>query len=930
MRLSNVALLFALLGSACSNKGADRATETGTQATFVVDAVTAEVSDAASDPNFAAYANARLFHFRACLKDVGVLQPINGAVFAIYDGERKVDERGTDASGCLFWSERFDFSPTADETYLEANRVIQAVTVHRGKVTLPLVVNPWRKDADAFRDLRFQARPANLKANGASGTSASLLVDSISVNVSFGSGDSTRGQLELAFAPKLRRRAFDGQSIIEDLPEGKVALWMQFVALQGSQPKALTEVIDAPEVPFRGNVHWSGAPTWLSLPSRDSLIELRFEARPIGADAAVTPARGSVALGRLTGPVLAHDGALRAAEDLPFVESKAVANSEPGRAWAIQVGKVQAERVEVVAVDGLGKPKELEYQFLACIKNRLSLEPVLGERFRVTSVGASEEVASDSDAGCLRWHRKVEFQFASAPHPIRSEVEISGLGGYYQGVVERRVVYLLPWQASAGTSLIDEKFDGGPSPGAIADGTAPELLLTAASYKFQGRSFEVDSLLNLVGVRRYRFSLSPAIRRMTRDAGWLAPEPLQTGKFHVRFLLETDDLTDPQVVDAREVDAEAVGGVIQADVDFRFADLTQVMGRLRLSLDVRPVDASVVIAAPPWSDTVALLQDGSLSLAPRPGSLDARMALAPRAPAPAESSGVFAKSFALDPIPGDKAEAVAGADALAAGDEAALAGLCGLFYDPPGKISFFSSYRSCQKNPRAYLAIARTRHAVGVRSARVLGAPETLTLSMGAEYSVSLTNAKSNTESKSNSIEGSAGVSGEIPLLNLVGLHIGLGVRAGTAWTYATAKSRTSSASRTGAARLARTLSVDQITFALEGDVASCVTIAELGKPVGKRFFHCAPARSAQFRETYYFFYDAPAASGVQDPNAPASQRPFLALLRGSDRFESLVRSLQDANIVLQSDGVAIVPAALQQALPHGGFDGLFPGLLSP
>ncbi|MFK5088430.1 hypothetical protein ACI4A4_28290, partial [Klebsiella pneumoniae] len=83
-------------------------------------------------------------------------------------------------------------------------------------------------------------------------------------------------------------------------------------------------------------------------------------------------------------------------------------------------------------------------------------------------------------------------------------------------------------------------------------------------------------------------------------------------------------------------------------------------------------------------------------------------------PAPAESSGVFAKSFALDPIPGDKAEAVAGADALAAGDEAALAGLCGLFYDPPGKISFFSSYRSCQKNPRAYLAIARTRHAVGV------------------------------------------------------------------------------------------------------------------------------------------------------------------------------------------------------------------------
>ena len=67
-----------------------------------------------------------------------------------------------------------------------------------------------------------------------------------------------------------------------------------------------------------------------------------------------------------------------------------------------------------------------------------------------------------------------------------------------------------------------------------------------------------------------------------------------------------------------------------------------------------------------------------------------------------------------------------------------------------------------------------------------------------------------------------------------------------------------------------------------------------------------------------------------QDPDASSSSaRPFVALVRGTERFMGLIKNLENKNVELSVEEQGALPLDLRQGIPPGAYDGLFPGLLS-
>jgi hypothetical protein len=214
-------------------------------------------------------------------------------------------------------------------------------------------------------------------------------------------------------------------------------------------------------------------------------------------------------------------------------------------------------------------------------------------------------------------------------------------------------------------------------------------------------------------------------------------------------------------------------------------------------------------------------------------------------------------------------------------------------------------------------------------TATLVGSPETLNVSMSAGYSISDSDSNSHGSSYSIGADAKVSTEGKIPFLSLLGIDIGWGVSAGPSWSYSWSHEISKSKSQSWSSSISRSLSVDEASFDIQADVNHCFSVTAKGSTGADRYFHCAPQASpAEFKETYYFVHDDVSPSGIQDSDAPAGQRPFVALIRGADRFKELVTTLEDANMSLESSGRPAIPVELQKSMPAGSYDGLFPGLV--
>jgi hypothetical protein len=933
-------LTLIFLFAACSQ--GQEAKESSDTSTFLVDPINATTEEGNAKNSFTNLATEKTFHFTACLKDVAVMNSIVGAEFRITDQGREIPlkSKTTDSNGCLYWSESFSFQVTQKETFLEIERTIEAISVHAGSVTVKLAVNPWAKGSDAFRDLRFQTPPAVLQKGQKASTEnkGGLFIETVSAELELvKSTDAVAdGKLVLSFAPKLIRTGINGSQIPETITNGKFLIRFQFLSVNPDKSIALTGFTEKENSSFvNGVVQTKALVKFLKVPPKESTLELAFEAIPINSPDGIGPVKGKVNLGRFTSLSMNRSGALQVEENLQFVEEKKPQAADT--VFGFELSKVRVSDVVVKELDSTGNPKTLDLQLSACLRNSISQEPILNQEFVWEFDQKVASNKTDPENGCLKWRQDFSFDFFAKENFVKKELKIKSKNSFYGTQTVSRWVHVNLWlYEDLAKMLLDETFDGAPSPSAADLGSSAELILTGSMFSFMGRSFEIDDHLNLSTVRKYRFEIAPKIRKMTRNKGWSDPIGTGNGRYLLKVLLESTDKDNPTVLDAQTLEVESRAGVINATIDFKIDDIKMVASRTQISLEVLPLEKSSSLRTDPYTATFDLVGGFTIRLVPRGSKMDERMkeARKPNVALAKKSALIFQESKGHKKID-DSLFLKIGATPLdvekffQTKDIKNLSKFCALFFDP--NAWWFPPYKKCLKDPESYLNAVSTEHINKVYASKVAGNVEGFRLGMSAGVNQSAFESRDESTSKSQtySINSSAKLS--VPLLSQIGLDIGIGASVSDNWNTSTSYSKGTGKSESRGSDLSKNMNADKIEFEIQADVDSCLILGNKQDPLDKNVYMSCSSRPVKksVKESYYLIYQDLQNGALVDEAAPISERPFISLIRGTERFHGFVKLMQDPAVTLQLDRYPPAPADLMKAAQQR-YDGLFPGLLTP
>lgn len=936
MRASSAILAALFLLTAC-NRGAGELAATESSATFVVDPLSAVAEDGAADGTFGNIPTSRLLNFTACVKDVAVLEPISGANFEVSEAGRVIKATSTDSKGCLYWSENFPFKATSRETYLEVERTISATSVHKGQVSLRLAVNPWKKGGEAVKDLRFQAAPPTLDRSKVENRAApnGLVIETVAADLEIvRSADAVaEANLQLSFAPKLKRVGLDGSMILDALTSGKFLVRVQLIALSADAVIPLSAIEEFTESFEKGTVQLRSRVKILRKIPRESTLELSFEAIPLDAPGGLGQVKGKVSLGRLTSLSVSKSAPLRLEPLLNFLTPLPPVAGESAL-FGFEIGKVRAEDVVVKELDSSGNPKLLEVELATCLRNSISQEKILGQPFTVAIGGKTYPLTTDAEQGCLKWKQLFDFDYHAKEAFFSAEIAVQSTNEFYGKEKVKRIAHLNLWKfAEPGKLVVDEVYDGAPSSSVAEQKSGSELLLTNAGFSFIGRSFEIDSHLNLSTVRKYRFEIQPKIRRMSRDRGWLPAQGTGNGRYQVRFLLETMDPNNPTVISAKTVEAESRADVITTSVDFTINDLRLISTRMNLSVEILPLDGARSLETKPYMGTFDM-GGFTIRFEPRAGKIDDRMKEKTKNAALARNGAeVFAKAKGHQWLDSNRLSGLGVSAAeleayLQTGNAKTINKLCSLFFDPNG---WFSNYKSCTRDPNLYLVLAKTDHVRSVGKSRLSGNPQSSSVSMSAGISFSEYESNDESKSKTRSYSVDSGLRLSVPLLEMIGLNIGIGAGVSDSWNTSKSYSKGKSRSDGRSADQSKQILVDEAQFEISGEVDRCLVLANRYDPSEKKVFMACGAKpmAKTFNESYYLLYQPANASALIDSGASLEERPFVSLVRGKNRFQHFVKLLQDPDVTLNFSKSLPAPAEVMREAENR-FDGFFPGLLTP
>lgn len=932
MRISNIFLIAILLAS-CSFRKEEQKSNDSEAATFLVDPITASTEQDKSDSNFNSVATGRLFNFTACVKDVALLEAIQGQKFQILEGSREIKTAETDSKGCLYWSEKISYNSLAQESYSEIERSFLALGAHKGKQSVRLAINPWKNGSGASLDLRFQEAPKGMTAQKSTMKQNSLMIDSLGaeLEITQSATAAANANLRLSFEPKVRRLGIDSNPIIETLSRGNFQIRVQLFARspKETKPVALTNVTEFSKEFENAIVKTESKIEIIKKIPRESVIEVNFEAVPVNAPEGMAPVHGVLSLGRMTSLSISQRGDLRL-EEVPF-EQNPVATKDFESTFDYLIGTIRISSFAVKELDSNQNPKTLELQYEACLKNAITQDSILNKKFDVQPNDSANLAPTDPESGCLRWNENLNYDYYAREQFFKREFTFQSQDAFYGSEKKTRAVYLNPWQIVAnGKGIYDDLYEGKPPKIASSDFKGgSELVLNSIFFNYNERSFSIDSQLNLSVARTYRFDISPKINRITSRG--IKTEGTGNGRYLVKLLLETMDKDFPEVIDAKTVEVESRADSIVATVQFDYHDIRLINTRTNLTVQILPVDRASSIESKPYTGTFDALNGFSVRLEPKLIDMDQRMKIAGTKLEPLNRNlaEYFIKKVGAEKLEKSKFASLQISDPNALLDPAKkeeFGKLCALFYDP-NAFWLWNYYGSCNKDPNSYLNILRTEHVNKVHSSKLSRAIDTSNLNISASLSFNEYESKDNTSGSTTSL----GVAAELGLSGKLGfIDAGIGVSYGKSWfwTKSTTKGSNRNAGRTQ--DKSRPFVVDEAHFDLDADIQKCVTFNQKDADQTKNYYICSEKDQRKtVQEAYYFIYQPVQASAIADLGDGVKERPFLALVRGTDRFQSFIKVLQDPNITLDfSKDLPAASAVLKES--NNRFDGFFPGLLTP
>lgn len=967
--LAALALLLAAAG--CSSK--DSKPAGASDATFVVDQLTkVSVTDSKADGVYTSLATAKQYDFTACIRDVAVLEPVQGEKFRVTGESGEIAVRTTDQSGCITWSESVPVNSLADETYALVERSIEAITAHKGVQRIPLALNPLAKGGDAAIDRRYRTPPKSVvgQAQRSSLTESALLIEQASAEIQINQTTSSgaAGVIRLKLQPKIRRLGLDGKKMHETLVQGRFRINLQLLANNNLKLVPISGRTENTVDFSDGQVFFETAVQLNEIPN-ERTVELLVDVEPVDSPVPLGRQTSLLTVGRISQVLTKAGGDLRplslsVAKLDPSAEVRAAAaGSEDGAApppakpasgstrnMEFNLGEVKVLKVSPMNISPTtGRPNRVLVEVGAKVTNGISQEPIINQRFELDEVGSSRIPVDSNEEGLVKWHHTIDFSSISNESYFRRKVKLKIQDEFYNFAEVEREVAINPWQYdNPSLLLVDTKFNQVPNL-SVQGQNLPEILVDNMEFSFRGRSFEIDNQLNFAVLRRYDFVLHPKVKRVT--ASGLKEEELGNGRYQVRFLLQLQGHLEMSLEEsylhAVTVDAVAQGNTLRASVVFPFTSLPDAANRNLISVEIIPTGGHTKFKPATFSgDFVTVDMKGSIDLSANPAMAhlpDVSRIAAKRA---ADKNRIidvltiFQKRYRVLPV--SAADLAArkineternGLVAQPKQSGSTLAKFCS-YYFPAGEV-----LKNCQKSPLVYLDFINTEHVRRVNTKQPVKpiASDIFNITVSADFSFRESDSEDRNSGASTrkEVDNSTRAGVSLPIANL---GTGVSFSVGRSWYESDTRSVGKS---TGAGTMlssGKTVNADELVFKLNVSLIRCLVISPKLKPTAPNPASLAPGLhvcdpqlvTKDITEKYYYIYlfFRALTSPVVDATSDAKERPWTILIRGESRFKGFSRAMENTSNTIRLQRSVTTPGAVL-GTAENKFDGFFPGLVT-
>jgi hypothetical protein len=576
-------ILLALL-SACSASKVEKLSGNNI-ATFFVDHLEGN-SEIAKVDSVYSLPTARLYNFKACIKDIMQSKAIQGQSFKILGGSKEITSN-TDEQGCLNWSESIAYNFLAQPNYIQKKRTILAIGVHKGSTDIELALNPWSHGEDTSAVIDPTKK-----------TISSLIVDDNRATSALIS-EGTSSPL-VAINPKviILEKEFSASGAVMTLNfQTKISLFLKNTAMQTIQYPINSGTFNV-EMILYNSINENGNETLIPLANatkngasfiQDTLIaEFPFQLN-------ILPTKGQILMGiRISATTnelgldpfesiyLVSDSSKINLSGMPTpVLNKtfsAIQNSlypkstntdstskliltKPG----IEVDKLEIRFLKIGNENTTDR--QVFFNIKACMKSNLDGRKIRDESFSIKTIASKSLINMKSNQdGCISWDDSVWHKYFEKEHFIHSVIVINNSNYIMNKQIE---VLINPWDTSSNIGRDGRFIEELGSLKTNPSSESSKISFDNYSFAISKYDYEINKNLDLNLIKNGTLSLSAkVINPSSLSLGRMDHENLRDGQYLLKWAvitLDTNNKVD-SVLNIGQKVISTFGGDIKTDL----------------------------------------------------------------------------------------------------------------------------------------------------------------------------------------------------------------------------------------------------------------------------------------------------------------------------------------------------------------------------
>ena len=591
------ALIFIL---SCSNDVEDR-TKQMENAVFSATRVVAYSILPTKLPDWGDFPKGTRLELTTCIRNKGINAPIIDDQFTIHFPDGTSAQRSSNDSGCLYWGLDKNFDFMGREHYSPHTIKIVGTGKHKGTLTIPLAINPWKGTPNAVKDLRFdQIAPRYIGTRGEAAPEASNLHVK-NTKISYKKGlfqkPATHSPIytlsyDVSLWPTYKRIGLDGEPVEAPFNEGRFKVSLALMEKTPSTGRYFN-IATAEQTVAVQNGFLNTPVSFPILPKKwpqgSSLLEMFIHLTPIDGPNSLGSFQGVVSMKNLTRNN--HDAPGNLATPLNY--ATLTSQFRPTQ-WNEQserddfIFEIDSIRAEYGALMGEHYNKSSDKTLRAKLRLQLvspfNEEVIKKTRFLVTvrdhngnADNAEERMAFIDSKGVLESYALVHYNAYNCSQWFPYTIQIEAIDGQIEGLKKERTIYLNPWNKS--NFFYDANRQHPPE----TDCTMPRIHVSEIEYsneELDRDNFHLDTYLNLSIRKFYNIHFKPLLKVTTSHQQETPPSPVTYGDFTLRLDLYTPkkeqvdyqnpDLNNFTYITSAEKEVTVEEGVINENMGMPF------------------------------------------------------------------------------------------------------------------------------------------------------------------------------------------------------------------------------------------------------------------------------------------------------------------------------------------------------------------------